>query len=154
VENLNVSRRHGCSFHSRQIRATCPKEMPRCWPSSRADQCVTPSDSGGGFSVAVTTAISSTVTGRPERCRSARAAIPPDSYRLRHPITVGRDAPTRRPISVFGTPSAASSTIRARCARPASTVEDRTNAVNFGSSPGRRTNAAATDIPHCPEKQP
>jgi hypothetical protein len=122
--------------------------------SSRADQCVTPSDSGGGFSVAVTTAISSTVAGRPERFKSPSAATPPASYRLRHPITVGRDTPTRRPISAFGTPSAASSTIRARCARPASTVDDRVNAVNLDSSPARRTRAAATDTPHYLETPP
>jgi hypothetical protein len=154
VENVNVSRRHGCSFHSRQIRATCPKEIPRHRPSSRADQCVTPSDSGGGFSVPTTTATSSTVAGRPDRFRSPSAAIPPDSYRLRHKITVGRDTPTRRPISAFGTPSAASSTIRARCAKPTSTVDDRTSAVNLALSPGRRINATATDIPHCLETPP
>ena len=47
VENLNVSRRHGCRFHSRQIRATDANEIPKCLPSSRADQCVTPNASGG-----------------------------------------------------------------------------------------------------------
>ena len=55
------------------------------------------------------------------------------------PITVGRDTPTRRAISAFGSPSAASSTIRARCANPASTVEDRTNALSRDSSPSRST---------------
>ena len=47
--------------------------------SSRADQCVTPSDSGGGFNVAVTTAFSSTVIGRPERARSLNNATQPAS---------------------------------------------------------------------------
>src|SRR5664279_1086040 len=35
VENLNVSTRHGCSFHFRQIRATVAKETPRWVASSR-----------------------------------------------------------------------------------------------------------------------
>jgi hypothetical protein len=70
VENLNVSTRQGCSFHFRQIRATVAKEIPNSAPSSRADQCVTPSRAGGRpFSarVATTTSISSIVGGRPLR---------------------------------------------------------------------------------------
>jgi hypothetical protein len=154
VENLNVSRRQGCSFHSRQIRATDANEMPRCLASRRADQCVTPRDSGGAVNVATTTSASSITEGRPERSRSPNASTPPDTYLLRHWITVGRVIPTRRAISAFGRPSAASSTIRARCANPASTVEDRTNAVSLGSSPARRTRGAAIDTPHYPEITP
>src|SRR6516225_6943786 len=66
----------------------------------------------------------------------------------------GRETPTRRPISAFGTPWAASSTIRARCANPASTVEERTSEFNLDSSPTRRTSAAATDTHHCPKITP
>jgi hypothetical protein len=58
VENVNVSRRQGCSFQSRQIRATDANETPRCRPKRRADQCVTPSDCGGPCTVATTTATS------------------------------------------------------------------------------------------------
>jgi hypothetical protein len=90
VENLNVSRRQGCSFHLRQIRAISLKEIPSCWPSNRADQCVTPSEAGGDSSVATTTATSSTTGGRPERLSSASAATPPVKNRLRQWITVGR----------------------------------------------------------------
>ena len=154
VENLNVSRRHGCSFQSRQIRATDANEIPSCLASSRADQCVTPNDSGGAVNVATTTAASSITVGRPDRSRSPNAPTPPARYRLRHWITVGRVTPTRRAISAFGKPSAANSTIRARCANPASSVEDRTSTVSLNSSPARSTRAAATDTPHCPEITP
>jgi len=62
---------------------------------------------------------------------------------------VGRDTPTRRAISAFGTPSAASNTILARFAAAAVTVCDRTIAANRCSSPSRSTNGAAIVIPHC-----
>ena len=105
VENLNVSRRHGCSFHSRQIRATDANEIPRCLPSSRADQCVTPSESGGPSSVATTTATSSITGGRPDRSRSCSdrdpAALvprpPADHRRARHPDLTG-DLGVRQPL--------------------------------------------------------
>src|SRR5664279_369492 len=77
VEKVNVSTRHGCSFHFRQIRATVAKETPRWVASSRADQCVTPSFAGGGSNVATTTATSSCTGGRPDRARSSNAAAPP-----------------------------------------------------------------------------
>jgi len=48
----------------------------------------------------------------------------------------------RRAISVFGTPSAASSTIRARCANPAGADVDRVNATNFSRSLSRKPNGA------------
>ena len=55
---------------------TDPNEIPS-WPaSSRADQCVTPSSSGGLASVATTTSASSITVGRPDRSRSASPAIP------------------------------------------------------------------------------
>ena len=99
MENLKLSRRHGCSPHLRQIAATHTLEMPNCSPSSRLDQCVTPSDAGGGSSVASTTATSSTWAGRPGFGRSSRPAIPPAAYRFFHAITVGLDTPTRDTIS-------------------------------------------------------
>ncbi len=45
-------------------------------------------------------------------------------------------------ISVFDTPSAASNTIRARCADPAITVEDRVNDTNVSRSPSRNPSGA------------
>jgi hypothetical protein len=50
------------------------------------------------------------------------------AYRFRQPITVGRDTPTRSAISVLDTPSAASSTIRARRASPALIEDDHVHA--------------------------
>jgi hypothetical protein len=48
----------------------------------------------------------------------------------------------REAISVFETPSAASNTIRARCADPAITVEDRVNDTNVSRSPSRNPSGA------------
>ena len=62
-------------------------------------------------------------------------------------ITVCRATPTRSAISVFDTPSAASSTIRARCARPARIDDDRVQDSNNSRSPGRRPIGCAR-IPH------
>ncbi len=77
VENLNVSTRHGCRFHFRQIRATVADDIPSSAPSSRDDQCVTPSLSGGAANVTATTDSSSWVAGRPERGKSPSDASPP-----------------------------------------------------------------------------
>jgi hypothetical protein len=118
VENLNVSVRHGCSPHLRQIRATHTFEMPSRAASSRLDQCVTPSVPGGGSSVASTTATSSTCGGRPGFGRSSSPPMPSAAYRFFHAMTVGLLSPVRVTISFVPAPSAASSTIRARCASP------------------------------------
>ena len=93
--------------------------------SSRDDQCVTPSFFGGGMSVSVMMRPWSTSRGRPGRASSCSPTIPRRMYRDRHDTTVWRDTPTRAAISVFDTPSAANNTIRARCARPALTDDDR-----------------------------
>ena len=45
--------------------------------------------------------------------------MPSAAYRFFQPITVGLDTPTRSTMSLTATPSAASNTIRARCANPA-----------------------------------
>jgi hypothetical protein len=59
----------------------------------------------------------------------------------------------RDAISVFDTPSAANSTIRARCAAPAVTVEDLVNDTNFSWSPSRNPSGAMRmhdyPKPHC-----
>ena len=48
---------------------------------------------------------------------------------------------------MFDTPSAASSTIRARCASPARTDDDRVNRVSSSRSPSRSPNAGAGRFP-------
>ena len=104
VENLNVSARHGCSPHSRHTPATLTLEMPSSAASSRDDQCVTPSRSGGGSSVASTIATSSVVRGLPGFGRSSSPPIPSAAYRFFHAITVGLDTPVRRTISFVPEP--------------------------------------------------
>ena len=84
VENLNVSVRHGWMFHFFQNLATVTWLIPSAPPSSRDDQCVTPSVCGGGSSVRTTISASSTRPGRPERGWSSSAATPPVAYRSRH----------------------------------------------------------------------
>src|SRR4051794_30430592 len=64
VENLNVSRRQGCTPYARHARATVAFPSPSCLPSSREDQCVTAKDFGGGSNVAAMIAASSMVLGR------------------------------------------------------------------------------------------
>jgi hypothetical protein len=63
--------------------------------------------------------------------------------------TVGKLTPTRRPTSALLVPSAASNTIRARCANPAEIVEDRVHSRSLCSSPARNTNGSTRDIRHC-----
>jgi len=89
------------------------------WPSSRLDQCVTPSLFGGGVNGAGDDRV---VIHRPRPTRRRLVLQPGDSTALvmcRQSITVGRDIPTRAAITVLDTPSAASRTIRARSANPA-----------------------------------
>jgi hypothetical protein len=73
-------------------------------------------------------------------------ACPPSEHR-------GRETPTRDAISVFDTPSAASSTIRARCANPAGTDDARVSATNFSPSSSRKPNGPIRTCdyrkPHC-----
>jgi len=76
VENLNVWDRHGCNPYSRQTAATLTLDRPSSRASSRLDQCVTPSRSGGGSKVASTIATSSVVRGLPAFGRSASPPIP------------------------------------------------------------------------------
>ena len=64
--------------------------------------------------------------------------------------------PTFSAIAVFEIPSAASNTIRARCANPARTLEDRVNDVSRSRSPSRNPNgdAARFAMPHSRKTQP
>ena len=146
VENLKLSRRHGCRSHLCQTSMMLAVEMPSSPASSRDDQWVTPSRFGGGSSVVTTTFASSTVLGRPERGRSSSALIPAATYRDRHSRTVGTDVPHRSATSVCGSPSAASSTIRARRARPASPAREEAILASFSRSPALSTSTAATRI--------
>jgi hypothetical protein len=61
-----------------------------------------------------------------------------------------RVTPTLAAIAVFDTPSAASNTIRARCARPARTLELLVSDTSRSRSPSRKPNAAAARfaMPH------
>jgi hypothetical protein len=150
AENVNVCVRQGCSPYSRHTSATLTSETPSSAPSSRDDQCVTPSRPGGGSSVARTIATSSVVRGRPGLGRSSSPPRPPAAYRRFHAITVGFDAPVRRMISLVPSPSAASSTIRARCARPARIDGNRSHDASTSRSPGGTPTPAVSAISHSP----
>jgi hypothetical protein len=68
--------------------------------------------------------------------------------RERHSLTVGRLTPTSRPISVLECPCAASSRIRARCAKPAEPDDARVHSRSTFSSPARNNNGSTRDINH------
>src|SRR5215207_9779300 len=76
VENLNVSTRQGCRPHFFHVVETVKSLIPRCLPSSRLDQCVTPSASGGGSSVTSTISVWLIVGGRPGLARSSSPLSP------------------------------------------------------------------------------
>jgi hypothetical protein len=124
--------------------------MPSSAASSRDDQGVTPSRSGGGSSVASTIATSSTVRGLPGLGRSPSPPIPPAAYRRFHKITVGLDAPVRRTISFVPVPSAASSTIRARRASPARIDGVRTHEASTSRSRGGTSTFTVNAVDHRP----
>ena len=122
-------------------------DTPSSRASSRDDQWVTPSRFGGGSSVVTTIFTSSTDLGRPDLGRSSSALIPAATYRDRQWRTVGTDVPHRSATSVCGSPSAASSTILARRARPASPALEEAILASLSRSPVRSTSGAATRIP-------
>ncbi len=154
VENLNVSTRHGCNPHSRHTWATLTLLTPSSFASRREDQCVTPSRAGGASNVRSTISVSSIVRGRPGFGRSASPPMPSAAYRFFHAITVGLDTPTRLAISFVPTPSAASSTIRARCASPARTDGARNHPARTSRSRGDTSTATGNDMSHDPVKWP
>ena len=118
------------------------KLTPSSVASSRDDQCVTPSFTGGLVNVATTISLCETDRGRPGRSRSTNALTPPVSNRPRHSNTVGRLTPTSSAISVLLRRSEASSTIRARRARPDLNVEARTQPSRVALSASEITNGA------------
>jgi hypothetical protein len=134
--------------------ATVASEIPKCRASSRVDQCVTPYFFGGGVYVAVTIRRWSMVRGRPERGSSSSPASPCAACRSRHPITIGLDTLTVSAIAVFDAPSAASNTIRARCANPGRTELERVSRVSCTRSPSLNPNAGAGRFatPHDPNQ--
>ena len=121
---LDPSVRCGCRLNLRQSRVieswlTCSPFARRSQSASRRlDQCVTPcpaSASGGGVTVAdrISVIASSVSTRRGPPGRGASSS-PSSAYCRRHFTTVGSVQPTRSAICGPVSPSAASSTIRAR----------------------------------------
>ena len=164
VENLNPSVRCGCRQnlrHSPEIESwlTVIFFVRRSQSASRRDdQCVTPcacSDPGGGVTVAArishTASSVSTVFGPPGRCASASPASPDPAYWRRHLITVGPVHPARSAICAPVSPSAASSTMRARSTTRAGAPFDR---ARRSSSARSRSGTVSTrtrfGIRHCP----
>ena len=139
VENLNVSTRHGCRPHLRQIRGhRRESRSPAARPAAGSTSASPPAARGGGSSVASTTATSS-ITARPTRLRAGppSPAMPSAAYRLL-PADHRRLA-TPRPAArsrSFRRPSAASNTIRARCANPARIDGDRVHDSSTSRSRG------------------
>jgi hypothetical protein len=164
TENLNPSVRCGCRQnrrHSREIESwlTSIFLVRRSQSASRRlDQCVTPwarSASGGGVTVAdkisaITSSVS-TVRGPPGRGASSRPASPSSAYCRRHLITVGSVQPTRAAICGPVSPSAASSTIRARSATLASAPRSLARRSSFTRSASVTvTMRTRFGMSHCP----
>jgi hypothetical protein len=80
--------------------------------------------------------------------------MPSGAYRFFHPIAVGSDTPTRSTMSVTGTPSAASSTIRARRTRPADIDGARSHDCRTSRSRGGTSTVTGNAINHDRENQP
>ena len=150
VENLKLSARQGCKPYSRHTLATFTFDRPISAASSRDDQCVTPSRPGGGSKVRNTTATSSVVRGLPGLGRSSSPPIPSAAYRCFQKITVGFDTPVRRTISLVPAPSAASRTIRARCASPARIDWERVHEARTSRSRGGTSTVTVNGIRHHP----
>ena len=83
---------------------------------------------------------------RAARLRPSRPPIPSAAYRVFHAITVGFDTPVRLTISFVPTPSAASSTIRARCASPAGIDRARSHRPSSERSDSGNTTTAFNGI--------
>jgi hypothetical protein len=131
----------------------------RSQPASRRDdQCVTPAarkDSGGGVTVAdkispIASSVS-TVRGPPGRGASSSPASPPAAYCRRHLTTVGSVQPALSAICGPVSPSAASSTIRARSATRASAPRSLARRSSFArSASGTVRMRTRLGMRHCP----
>lgn len=146
VENVSVSDFHGCTPYSRHARATVAFPIVTCVASSREDQCVTPYFFGGAANVAATISARSRRFGRPERGASASPSSPASAYRFRHFHTDVVVVPTSTAIRALAIPSDASSTILARCTKPARIDVDRTHDINSALSPSRSRKAGAGEF--------
>jgi hypothetical protein len=146
-ESFQRSRRWGCSPNARQIRDTAVCERPTSAAIERVDQCVA---SLGVVSKVLTitssTRASVTVRGRPGRGSSTRPSSRCAAKRARHLVTIGRVTPSRSAISVFFRPSAASSTIRDRCASACALLRRRAHASNRSRSSSLSTISTATGL--------
>jgi hypothetical protein len=126
--------------------------------SRRLDQCVTPiacSEPGGGVTVADSiSAIASsvsTVFGPPGRGASSSPASPSSAYCRRHLTTVGSVHPTRSAICGPVSPSADSSTIRARSATRAGADRSRARRSSLARSASLTASTRTRlGMGHCP----
>jgi hypothetical protein len=75
---------------------------------------------------------------------------PPAAYRRFQETTVGLDTPVRRTISLVPSPSAASSTILARCASPARIDGERAHEASTSRSRGGTSTLTVNAISHRP----
>ena len=125
-------------------------EMPSSAASSRDDQCVTPSRSGGGSSVASTIATSRSTAAGP-----ASAGPPARRYPRRRTASSRRSPsawtprPGARSHSSRSRPPA-SSTILARCASPARIDGDRTHEASTSRSRGGTSTFTVNGMNHRP----
>ena len=145
VENLNVSAFHGFTPYSVHTAATVAWSIPRRGASSRRRPV----------------RHSQTLRRRRQRGRDDRGPVhrpgparrpvsdtahPASDYGVAGPATDSPSDATPRPvpaISWFATPSAASNTIRARCAAAAAPVADRVKRSSSVLSPARKANGSA-----------
>jgi hypothetical protein len=148
---LETLRPPGLQPHSRHTLATLALDRPSSAASSRGDQCVTPGRSGGGSSVASTTATSSTVRGLPGLGRSASPPAPSAAYRRFHAITVVCSAPFAGQFHWCPARPAASSTILARCASSSLIDGGRTHEASTSRSHGGTPRSLATGQLPTPE---
>jgi hypothetical protein len=142
---LKVSWRCGCRPNARQIRDTAVCVRPTSLAIERVDQCV--ASFGVLSSVLVITASTCSsviVRGRPGRGSSVNPSKRCSANRDRHLAAIARLIPSRAAISVFLRPSAASNTIRDRCASACALVLRRVHASNRKRSASLNTMATAT----------
>ena len=144
LDSLKVSERCGCNPKALQMRCTVVAEMPLARAIERRLQWV--ASSGTVSSVRVTTSAilsSPILRGAPGRGASSSPAIPLSAKRRRQVPTVSRDTPSFSAIAELLSPSAASSTIRARRAAPRDDLRRRTRRSSSTRSPSLRTIATA-----------
>ena len=126
-ESLKVSLRCGCSEKAFQMRCTVETDTPDAFAIERVLQCV--AWVGIVSSVLVTTSAilsSPILRGAPQRGSSSRPSRRLKANRLRHVMTVIRQAPISSAIAQLFRPSAARRTISARIASACAILRRRT----------------------------